>query len=271
MRFASLGSGSRGNATVVQAGDSCVLMDCGFTIKETVRRLELIGLAPKDLDAIVVTHEHGDHIKGVPAFARRFELPVYMTPGTFHARDLGKLPQLHLIENYQTFNIGKLSISPVAVPHDAREPAQFIFRYNDLQLGVLTDLGNVSAHVEKCYQDCDALLVEANHDSMMLSMGPYPPSLKDRVGGPWGHLNNQQALRFVQSLDLQKLKHLVIAHISEKNNSLSKVQEVFLPVSEKLGRICFANQDEGFDWVELASTSAGSGALPPKSGEALSC
>lgn len=251
MRFASLGSGSRGNATVIQAGNTCVLMDCGFTIKETERRLALLGLAPKDLDAIVVTHEHSDHLKGVPAFARRYDLTTYMTPGTFRARDLGKLPDLQLIENYQAFKLGDLDIVPVAVPHDAREPAQFIFCHEDMRLGVLTDLGNVSAHVEKCYQDCDALLLEANHDSMMLSMGPYPMSLKDRVGGPWGHLNNQQALRFVQSLDLDRLKQLVIAHISEKNNALSKVQEVFQNISEQLEDVQFASQDEGFDWVDM--------------------
>ncbi|GAA6152395.1 MBL fold metallo-hydrolase [Pseudoteredinibacter isoporae] len=251
MRFASLGSGSRGNATVIQAGNSCVLMDCGFTIKETERRLDLLGLMPKDLDAIVVTHEHSDHLKGVPAFARRYDLPTYMTPGTFRARDLGKLPKLHLIENYQSFSVGDIDIEPVAVPHDAREPAQFIFTFEDMRLGVLTDLGNVSAHVEKCYQHCDALLLEANHDSMMLAMGPYPMSLKDRVGGPWGHLNNQQALRFVQSLDLDRLKQLVIAHISEKNNAVSKVQDVFQSISEQLEDIQYATQDAGFDWVTM--------------------
>ncbi|WP_299771633.1 MBL fold metallo-hydrolase [uncultured Pseudoteredinibacter sp.] len=251
MRFASLGSGSRGNATVVQAGRSCVLMDCGFTIKETEKRLAALDLAAGDIDAIVVTHEHGDHIKGVPAFARKHGMPVYMTPGTYRARDLGKIPELVLIENYQSFQLGDLHIEPVAVPHDAREPAQFIFSYEELRLGVLTDLGNVSAHVEKCYQDCDALLLEANHDSMMLAMGPYPPSLKDRVGGPWGHLNNQQALRFVKSLDLDRLKQLVIAHISEKNNALSKVQEVFQSFNEQLEELHFANQEEGFGWVTV--------------------
>lgn len=253
MRFASLGSGSRGNATVIQAGDDCVLMDCGFTIKETEKRLALLGLAPADIDAIVVTHEHSDHLKGVPAFARKYNLPVYMTPGTYHARDLGRLPELVLIENYQAFNVGELGIEPVAVPHDAREPAQFIFSYRHWRLGVLTDLGNVSAHVERSYQDCDALLLEANHDSMMLAMGPYPPSLKDRVGGPWGHLNNQQALRFVKSINLDRLRQLVLAHISEKNNAMSKVKGVFQEFEDQLEALHFANQDEGFDWVTLGA------------------
>lgn len=252
MRFASLGSGSRGNATVVQAGDDCVLVDCGFTIKETERRLALLDLAPSDLSAILVTHEHGDHLKGVPAFSRKHKVPVYMTPGTFHCRDLGRLPDLRLIENYQNFHVGALKIVPVPVPHDAREPAQFVLEFEGLRLGILTDLGNISSHVEHHFKDCDAMLLEANHDSMMLAMGPYPASLKDRVGGPWGHLNNQQALRFLQSIDLERLRELVIAHISEQNNELTKVQKVFEPIQAQVANIHYATQDQGFAWVDVS-------------------
>ncbi|MCV6627014.1 MAG: MBL fold metallo-hydrolase [Cellvibrionaceae bacterium] len=256
MRFASLGSGSRGNATVVEAADQCVLIDCGFTIKETERRLALLGLAPLELSAILVTHEHSDHLKGVAPFARKHNLPVYMTPGTYHARDIGKLPQLELIENYQAFQLGELHITPVPVPHDAREPAQFILEAAGRRLGVLTDLGNISAHVENHFQACDALLLEANHDSMMLAMGPYPLSLKDRVGGPWGHLNNQQALRFLQQQDLSRLEQLVIAHISEQNNALEKVQEVFKPLAGEVSNIHYASQEEGFGWLEVPQPRA---------------
>lgn len=251
IRYASLGSGSRGNATLVNAAGKQVLIDCGFTIKETQRRLQLLGSDAEQLDAIFVTHEHGDHIKGVAPLARKFKIPVYMTPGTWHSKDLGQLADLRLIENYQPFQVGDLRVVPVAVPHDAREPAQFIIELGSKRLGILTDLGNISLHVEQQFGHCDALVLEANHDSMMLAMGPYPLSLKDRVGGPWGHLNNQQALKFLQDSDLERLQQLVIAHVSEKNNSMEKVKQVFDPMAECVQQLVYANQSEGFGWMQL--------------------
>lgn len=251
MRLASLGSGSRGNSTLIQWGGGALLLDCGFSVKETLARLERLDMAPEQLDAVIVTHEHTDHIKGVAALARRFKLPVYMTPGTYHSRDLGELPHLHLIEAYQPFSLAGLHVTPVAVPHDAREPAQFIFSADGVRLGVLTDLGNISPHVEHSYRDCDALVLEANHDPMMLASGPYPPSLKQRVGGLWGHLSNQQAAGFLERLDCARLSHLVIAHISQKNNTLERVREMLEPVADQAGRVIYACQDEGFDWLDL--------------------
>lgn len=247
-----MGSGSRGNATLVNAAGNQVLIDCGFTIKETQRRLQLLGSDAEQLDAILVTHEHGDHIKGVAPLARKFNIPVYMTPGTWHSKDLGQLADLRLIENYQPFQLGDLRVVPVAVPHDAREPAQFIIELGSKRLGILTDLGNISLHVEQQFGHCDALVLEANHDSMMLAMGPYPLSLKDRVGGPWGHLNNQQALRFLQDSDLDRLQQLVIAHVSEKNNCMEKVKQVFEPMAECVQELVYANQSEGFAWMQLS-------------------
>lgn len=252
IKYASLGSGSRGNATLVNAAGKQVLIDCGFTIKETQRRLQLLGSDAEQLDAILVTHEHGDHIKGVAPLARKFNIPVYMTPGTWHSKDLGQLADLRLIENYQPFQLGDLRVVPVAVPHDAREPAQFIIELGSKRLGILTDLGNISLHVEQQFGHCDALVLEANHDSMMLAMGPYPLSLKDRVGGPWGHLNNQQALRFLQDSDLDRLQQLVIAHVSEKNNCMEKVKQVFEPMAECVQELVYANQSEGFAWMQLS-------------------
>jgi len=255
IKYASLGSGSRGNATLIQAAGQQLLLDCGFSIKETQRRLQLLGSSAEQLNAILVTHEHSDHIKGVAPLARKFNIPVYMTPGTWNSRDLGRVDSLQLIENYQPFKLGDLNIVPVAVPHDAREPAQFIFELAQQRLGVLTDLGNITLHVEQQFGNCDALVLEANHDSMMLSMGPYPLSLKERVGGPWGHLNNQQSLRFLQHANLQRLRQLVIAHISEKNNCLEKVQQVFKPLADNFDQLVYATQDQGFNWMELNSST----------------
>ncbi|WP_049722042.1 MBL fold metallo-hydrolase [Gilvimarinus polysaccharolyticus] len=257
MRVASLGSGSRGNATIVEwtgeRSNGTLLIDCGFSVKETCARLERLGKTAHDLTAVLVTHEHADHIKGVAALARRFNLPVYMTPGTYHSRDLGKLPELHLIEAYQSFCLGDMTVEPVAVPHDAREPAQFIFSCGGVRLGVLTDLGTVSPHVEDMYQNCDALVLEANHDPMMLASGPYPPSLKTRVGGPWGHLSNQQTAGFLARVDCTRLQYLVIAHISQKNNSIERAREALLPVTANVAEVIYAGQDEGFDWLSLTA------------------
>jgi len=251
MRFASLGSGSRGNATLVESGDQLLLVDCGFTIKEVERRIERLQRRVEDITAILVTHEHADHLKGVPPLARKYRLPVYMTPGTFRSRDLGKLPFLHFIEGYQPLSFGQLDVLPVAVPHDAREPAQFVFQGNGKRLGILTDLGNISAHVEQHFCDCDGLLLEANHDPHMLASGPYPQTLKQRVGGPWGHLSNQQAAGFLARVDSDRLKQLVVGHISQKNNSLERAQEVLGDVTAKIESVYYACQDDGFDWIHM--------------------
>lgn len=259
-RFASLGSGSKGNGTLVQwecaAGTGTLLVDCGFSAKEAVSRLARLGIDAADLSAILVTHEHGDHIKGVAPLARRFKTPVYMTPGTLHSKNLGVLPDLNLIEGYQSFQLAGLRVDPVAVPHDAREPCQFVFQLDQRRLGVLTDLGNISSHVEESFRDCDALVMEANHDPMMLASGPYPPSLKRRVGGPWGHLSNQQAEAFLQRAELQRLQHLVVAHISLQNNSLERAQAVLSGVTEQIAKVSWACQDEGFDWLDIVEVSA---------------
>lgn len=251
MKFASLGSGSNGNGTLVGCQGNYLLIDCGFTIKETERRLARLQVAAENLAAILVTHEHGDHIKGVAPFARKYQLPVYMTPGTFHSRDLGKLPTLHLIHGHEPFELAGFRVTPVAVPHDAREPAQFILEAENKKLGVLTDLGSITPHIEKHYSDCDALILEANHDPLMLAGGPYPPSLKRRVGGPWGHLSNQQAANFLRRTDTEKIQHLVVAHLSQQNNSPEKAEQSFTGILPGAANMLYAGQEDGFDWLTI--------------------
>ncbi|WP_237058007.1 MBL fold metallo-hydrolase [Microbulbifer sediminum] len=251
LRFASLGSGSKGNGTLVASGDHCLLVDCGFTIKETERRMARLGMTPADLSAILVTHEHSDHLSGVAPLARKYKLPVYLTPGTLRARDIGKLPEIHLIEGHRPFAVADIEVTPVAVPHDAREAAQFVFRRNGRSLGLLTDLGTVTPHVEEHYSGCDALVLEANHDPLMLAQGPYPPSLKRRVGGAYGHLSNQQAAGFLQRVGHEQLQHLVVAHISEKNNTVELARTALAVPAEQVDNCIFACQQQGFDWLEI--------------------
>lgn len=255
--FSSLGSGSKGNGTVVRSvgcGDNTttILIDCGFTLKETERRLARIGVKPEELDAVLVTHEHGDHIKGVGPLARKYRMPVHMTAGTSRSKKVGELSTVSIIHHYETFQVNQFTIIPVAVPHDASEPAQYIIECSNKRLGILTDLGNVSPHVEMHYQSCDALILEANHDPAMLASGAYPLSLKQRVGGAWGHLSNQQAARFLASVDRQKLEHLVIAHISQQNNSVELAQQAFGELSAPIDNVVYACQNEGFDWLSLS-------------------
>lgn len=252
MQFASLGSGSKGNATVVDCGEQLLLIDCGFSTREVRRRLARLGREPAELTAIVVTHEHGDHISGVGSLARSLGIPVYLSSGTRRAaRDLAGV-DCREINPQRPFEVDRVSVQPVAVPHDAREPCQFVLSYREHRLGVLTDLGSITEHVVDCYGACDALLLECNHDSAMLRDGPYPWPLKQRVGGDWGHLNNGQAAQLLQRLDTARLQQLVVAHVSEKNNTAELAVEAVSPWIESETRLQLADQEQGFDWIALS-------------------
>ncbi len=251
-RFAYLGSGSRGNALVVTVDTTCILVDCGFSVKETVHRLQRLGIEPEAVDAVLVTHEHRDHIGGVGPFARRFGVPVWMTPGSFSGQDADGFPRVELFNCHEPFAVGDLEVWPYPVPHDAREPAQFVFGDGSVRLGLLTDAGRPTQHIADQLQGCDALIVECNHDPEMLANGPYPPALKARVGGGLGHLSNGQAAQVVSDLSGGTLQHVVAAHLSEKNNRPELAQAA---LSDVLGCtpdwIAWAEQDTGLDWREV--------------------
>jgi len=250
LAFASLGSGSKGNGTLIRKGETCLLIDCGFTLKETERRLSSLEIFPEKLSAIFVTHEHSDHISGVGPLARKYNIPVYLTAGTWHSGRIGEVPKVELISSHGSLRLGDLVISPVAVPHDAREPVQYIFQADGKTLGVLTDLGSITRQVTDHYADCDALVLEANHCPQMLDNGPYPEPLKQRVGSDWGHLSNEQTEYFLKTLT-KPLKHLVLAHLSEQNNSRSKVQQVLQFQLQKAENVLFACQRQGFNWLSI--------------------
>ena len=251
MRFASLGSGSKGNATLVAAGDTVLMVDCGFSLRETTRRLGRLGLEPRQLDAILVTHEHSDHSSGVAALSRRYDIPVFLTHGTAGTGRCDGCFELRHFDCEDQFTIGDLAVTAVAVPHDAAEPCQYHFQADDSALGVLTDLGSVTPHVLQHFSDCQGLVLEFNHDLPMLMAGAYPAPLKRRVAGDWGHLNNRQSAQLLQSVNHGQLCHLVVAHISENNNSRELVEEALLSVLDNLERVVFADQSEGFDWLPL--------------------
>ncbi|WP_461516450.1 MBL fold metallo-hydrolase [Porticoccus sp.] len=252
MRFASLGSGSKGNATVVDCGSARFLVDCGFSTRETERRLAQLGLLGSDLNAIFVTHEHSDHLRGVLPLAKKYSLPVVMTAGTSKVVQPEVKVHLKVIESHSPFVQDGVEVTPVSVPHDAREPVQYVFRSTGLTLGVLTDLGSVTSHVIEQFSRCDGLLLECNHDLDMLKNGSYPHALKRRISSSWGHLNNQQSLALLDSIELQQIQHLVLGHISQQNNAVSIVRQVMTGIEKRVASVHYASQEQGFDWLQLS-------------------
>jgi len=254
MRFASLGSGSRGNALLIEANGTRILLDCGFALSDATARLSRLGIAPSDLDAIVVTHEHEDHGCGVARLASRHDLPVYLTHGTLVALGDGRraMPNAILIDTCSPVAVGAIEVRPCPVPHDAREPVQFVFSDGTATLGVLTDTGRPTPHIARALSGVHALVLECNHDLDMLLTGPYPPSLKSRVAGPMGHLANAAAAELVQSMDCSRLQHVIAAHLSEKNNTPALARAALaaaLNCEEEW--ICVATQEEGFAWRQI--------------------
>jgi phosphoribosyl 1,2-cyclic phosphodiesterase len=255
VRFAYLGSGSQGNGLVVQVGSTTVLLDCGFPVADTVRRLARLGLAPEDLAGILVTHEHGDHIGGVPAFARRFSLPVWLSHGTLRGTGLDfRGVRIELLDGFKDFSVGDVNLEPYPVPHDAGEPVQYVFSNGAARFGVLTDVGSATSHIRSMLTGCDALALECNHDVELLRNGPYPPSLKRRVAGDFGHLSNAAAADLLASLDRSRLRHLIAVHLSLENNSAPLAREALARVMDcDPDWIGVADQFEGLDWREVGS------------------
>ena len=253
MRFATLGSGSRGNATLIESGGSRVLVDNGFCVRELETRLETLGVEPKEIEALLLTHEHGDHSRGVATLAKRHGITVWTTPGTWRALGAPEVPRLRLFSGHDgTIRLGPMRVRPYPVPHDAREPVQFVFESPGARLGMLTDAGTVTSHIRTLLSDCDALLLECNHDPELLRRGPYPAFLRQRVGGPFGHLSNLQAASLLDQLPIAGIRHLCLAHISEKNNNAALVMDAIRGVSESLAaRARLADQAVPSAWVEL--------------------
>jgi phosphoribosyl 1,2-cyclic phosphodiesterase len=257
LKFASLGSGSEGNALLISAASgttrTTVMLDCGFGIRETERRLAKLEMTPADLSGIVVTHEHQDHVGGVFKFARRYRVPVWLTFGTFQAvqHDCAGVT-VHFCRDGDQLAIGDLALTPYTVPHDAREPVQYVATDGHSRLGVLTDAGHTTSHLIDVLGGCDALMLECNHDREMLANSTYPPSLKRRIGGAYGHLSNHTTAEILAALDRSRLKTVVGAHLSRQNNTPELAREA---LTGALGAdqitVMIACQEQGFAWVPL--------------------
>jgi len=254
MRFACLGSGSRGNGLVVEVGKTRLLLDCGFTLKETVMRLARLGIEPDMICGIVVTHEHDDHIGGVAQFARKFATPVWLTYGTLRSveKRFSGWPGIKIIDGYTRFAIGDIEVEPYPVPHDAQEPAQFVFSDGTKRLGVLTDTGCSTPYIEATLSNCQGLVLECNHDADLLAGSDYPWSLKQRISGRFGHLENTASANLLANLDCSRLQHIIAAHLSEKNNTPLLAQTVLSSALNcALDWVGVAGQEDGFGWRQL--------------------
>jgi len=251
MRIASLGSGSRGNATLVQYRDTTLLIDNGFSLKQFTRRLERLEIKLDEIDAVLLTHEHGDHSGGVERLCARHEIPLWTAVGTARAALSPGFEYQRLIAG-RAVTIGGIEITPVTVPHDASEPLQFIFHQldNGKRLGILTDTGHITRHIVEAFSCLDGLLLEFNYDAEMLASGPYPDMLKQRVGGNLGHLSNEQSLDLLRQIDTDSLNCLIAGHISEKNNRSAMVDQLIRQLEDVPDPV-LADQEAGFDWISI--------------------
>lgn len=260
LRFKNLGSGSSGNATLVEAQSGAritrLLIDCGLRLRDLEARLIEAGTCAEDLNAIFITHEHGDHVGCARSFVKRYATPLWMSQGTWLAiSDDAWAPLQHgvnVARDGAHIELGDLQALPFTVPHDAREPLQLRCTDGNRHLGVITDLGHASSHVVESLQGCHALLLEANHDPELLEASAYPSFLKQRVAGPWGHLANHAAADLLAHIKHDHLSHVMAAHLSELNNTAELARA---SLSQALGcmplDIAVADPLHGSSWVTV--------------------
>jgi len=220
MRFCVLGSGSKGNSTVVESAGEALLIDAGFSGVEIERRLAAAGLAPEAVRGILITHEHGDHVRGAGVFSRKHRVPLLVNAATFEAagKALENPYGLEIFKTGTPFAFGRFRIHPFAVSHDTADPVGFRLDDGRHRLGYCTDTGTVSRLIHHHLRQCHGLVIESNHDPVMLRNSPYPPATQQRIRSKGGHLANPQAVDFLASLLHNGLRHVVLAHISETNN-----------------------------------------------------
>jgi phosphoribosyl 1,2-cyclic phosphodiesterase len=260
-----LASGSRGNSTLVQSSSTRILVDAGISCRETFKRMKTAGEDPHSLSAILITHEHTDHVCGLLVMARKLKIPVFMTGATHQAwsramRDAnGERPQLAFLELFSSghsFHIGDIAVTPFTIPHDAVDPVGFTFRTEGIKIGIATDLGRLLANVKDNLRGCDLLVIESNHDLEMLRNGPYPWSVKQRVGSPTGHLSNEKLAEFFATDYDGCASYIVLAHLSELNNHPERARreaEKALGVRRTLlhNRVMLAAQSEALQPIRF--------------------
>jgi phosphoribosyl 1,2-cyclic phosphodiesterase len=260
-----LASGSRGNSAIICSSRTKILVDAGISCRETFKRMKAAGDDPHSLSAILITHEHSDHVYGLAVLARKLNIPVFMTGATHQAwakamRDAdGERPELAKLERFYSghgFHIGDFAVMPFTIPHDAADPVGFTFHAEGLKVGIATDLGYLPASVCHQLQGCDLLVIESNHDLEMLRIGPYPWSVKQRVMSRVGHLSNEALAEFFANDYDGSASYIVLAHLSEQNNHPERARGV---AEQALGprqdllrnRVLLATQSEPMEAIRL--------------------
>jgi phosphoribosyl 1,2-cyclic phosphodiesterase len=256
LRFRVLGSGSGGNASLVEASGTRLLLDAGLGPRELLERLQSAGVDPAALAGIFLSHEHGDHAKGAASFSRKWGVPLFGTRGTYAALGLGALDIAcyRVIRAGESVQLGELSVQAVGVPHDAAEPVAFVVTSGRACLGHATDLGHFSRPVVDAFRDCDALLVESNYDPEMLRGGPYPWSLKERILSSVGHLSNGDVARYLTSGLSPACQRLVLAHVSQNNNHPELVRMSAEAALRRRGRMevqVTISEPDGTSWLAV--------------------
>ena len=250
MRLAVLGSGSGGNATLLDTGQGYLLVDVGLSAKQLVLRMAVLGVEPEELSGVLITHEHGDHVKGLEVFCRKFDVPVYATAMTQEvlARKVTSVRQWKLFAAGQGFECGGAVVESFAIPHDAVDPVGFLFEASGERAGVLTDLGHVNDRLKSRLQGVQALVLEANYCDQMLEDDEVRPwSLKQRISSRHGHLSNEQACDLARELQVEGLDRVILGHLSRDCNSAAVAEEVFTPL--KLRELVVASQTEVTGWM----------------------
>ena len=244
MFVCSLNSGSNANCYYVGNQDEAILVDAGLSCRETVKRLKRVGLSIKKVKAIFVSHEHGDHVHGVPALSKKFRIPVYVTYGTFQHSRLNIREDLAInFHGYNPVSIGSLSVTAFPKLHDAADPHSFVVACSDVKVGVFTDIGAPCEHVIAHFHQCHAAFLEANYDESMLNNGSYPVPLKNRIRGGKGHLSNDQALELFATHKPPFMTHLFLSHLSRDNNSPKIVKNAFTKIASGT-EIVIASRDK---------------------------
>lgn len=226
--IASLNSGSNGNCYYIGNDNEAVLIDAGISCRETEKRMKRLALSMNKVKAIFVSHEHSDHISGIPVLSKKFQLPVYITSNTL--KFSGLIIEQHLINSfcaYQTVDVGELSITPFPKFHDACDPHSFVVSCNETRIGIFTDIGIACEHVIKHFKQCHAAFLESNYDEEMLATGRYPYHLKKRIQSSDGHLSNDDALQLFITHRPSGMSHLILSHLSKNNNRAELVEDLF--------------------------------------------
>lgn len=246
--FASLGSGSEGNSFLIKTNKTIFMVDCGFNYKETENRLSELGLTFSDINHILITHEHEDHMRAIKMIIKKEKIQISCSYGT--AKKIGIVDEVNIINPGDILVDNDLQVQVVPVPHDAREPCHYVFKKDTLKIGIITDFGSLTSKIIESYSNLNYLVVEANHDANLLMKSSYPTSLKNRIFGKLGHANNDLTFDLISQIKKDKLKKIIFCHLSKQNNQKEIIKHTVKEYFDKF-QCEFISQENIFNWSEI--------------------